>query len=1008
MEFRRTIHSLAARGVIAALVLGPLALGCSGQARHLGPDGGTNPPMDSGGADRPTGGTGGISGAGGTPPGVSPPFNPQPPLPLASRWSGAIVPEFTENYTFRVTATAPVRALIRGEQILRDWTRTGSRVATGSVWLAAGTSYDLLVEADASVADPGLIVEWESPSKHREPVPKSTVADKGLTRLDTVAPFFGGKLPTSTPSSAAVKAQAVSGNLGLTTVWSLTSTPSSPYLYAVGRQGQVKYFDPKLGNDTGKVLLDVSQGLFLGQDSGLVNMVFHPQYGVAGSPNRNYIYVYYIVAVGPAGNNRLSRFTVNEATNTVDKSTEVIMIQEPLPETLHRGGGMTFGRDGFLYVGLGEYGNPNNGQDFTHLTAGVIRIDVDQDPTKSHAIVKKSTAINQNYFIPNDNPFVGMPGVLEEYYTKGERNPHKVTMDSATGRIFTGNVGGNTATSHEEVNEVIKGGNYGWPFREGNQDLGAWTFYGSQAYPVAGRPATLIGTLQDPNLIMQRPTTCNGIDVQCPGTGQTTNGKCIIGGYVYHGNALPKLANRYLIGDCNLGVILATADDRAHGPLEYLFTAPFVGVVTFGQDRDGEVYIAGTDAQVYRLVPAGAPVGEPPLLISQTGVFTSAKDMTPAPGVIPYDVSTPLWSDGAKKKRWMIPPTDANQTIDFNADGSWNFPVGTVFVKHFELPQADGSFHRLETRFLVHGNDDRYYGVTYRWRADNSDADLQDSSSFNERVGNQTWHYPSRSECSQCHTSAANFVLGLKTAQLNRPLYYTSSGLTANMVNTLQGVGLFKSPLLPASLSQMPSVYNGTEFAQTRARAYLDANCSQCHRPGGPSRGDWDARFSTPLNMQKLIGVTPVEALGIAGAKLLAPQSLDTSILFKRLSALDGTGMPPLARNVLDDAAVSLIKAWIAGVNTQPRPGAPVATKNPGLSTRPNSPLTLSLAGTDPDGDALDYRISEMPSHGTLEGFGKDMVYTPHPDFAGTDAFTFVVSDGANASAAAAVQITVQ
>ncbi len=65
-------------------------------------------------------------------------------------------------------------------------------------------------------------------------------------------------------------------------------------------------------------------------------------------------------------------------------------------------------------------------------------------------------------------------------------------------------------------------------------------------------------------------------------------------------------------------------------------------------------------------------------------------------------------------------------------------------------------------------------------------------------------------------------------------------------------------------------------------------------------------------------------------------------------------------------------------------------------------------AGTDPDRDALDYRISQMPVHGTLEGFGKDLVYTPHPDFAGADAFTFVVSDGNNVSDPAIIQIAVQ
>jgi uncharacterized repeat protein (TIGR03806 family) len=1002
--FRATTHL----GVIAGLALTQLAVGCSSDSPDVSRGGEGGNTADAGGQ---------MGGMGGQPMGdmpntnqpISQPFNPAPPVPLMPRWSGTIVAEHSENYTFRVTASAPVRAMVNGEQILRDWTKQGSRVAVGSVWLAAGTSYALAVEADASVADPGLAVEWESPSKQRGPVPKSMIADVGVSKLDPVSPFFNGKFPQTTPSSSALKANPVSGDLGLRTVWSIASHPSTPYLYAVGRFGQIKYFDPGLGNDNGKIFLDISQGLFTGQDSGLINMVFHPQYGQVASQSRNYIYVYYIADLGGSQVNRLSRFTATEGQNTVNKSTEQILVQEPLPDTYHRGGGMTFGKDGFLYVSFGEYGNPNNGQDFSnHISAGVIRIDVDQDPKKSHPITKKSQGLNQNYFIPNDNPFVGQAGVLEEYYTKGERNPHKLTMDTATGRMFVGNVGGNTDVSQEEVNEVVKGGNYGWPFREGNRDLGSWTFVStSHTYQITGKPAQLMGTLTDASLIIERPKSCNGIDAQCPNSGNTTNGKCVIGGYVYRGNAMPKLAGRYILGDCNMGVVWATADERAHGPLEYLFSPPFIEIVTFGQDRDGELYVAGTEGSVYKIVPSGPPVGDPPAKLSQLGVFSNLKDLTPAPGVMPYEVSTPLWSDGAKKRRWMIVPTDAGQKIDVATDGSWSFPQGTVLVKHFELEQADGSDHRLETRFLVHGKDDRYYGVTYRWNADNSDADLQDPNVFDEKVGNQTWHYPSRAECGRCHNSSANYVLGLKTAQFNRPLYYPSSGLTANMVSTLQGVGLFKSPLMPASLPQMPSLHEGTAFAQDRARAYLDANCSQCHRPDGPARGNWDGRFSTPLGMQQLVGADPIEAMGITGAKVLAPQSPDTSILFKRISALDGIAMPPLAKSILDSSALSVFTAWIAAMNAQPKSAAPVAMDNLGLSLKANTELMVALAGSDADGDALDFRISRMPTHGTLDGFGKDLVYRPHPDFAGVDGFTFIVSDGANVSKAASVQLTV-
>jgi hypothetical protein len=160
--------------------------------------------------------------------------------------------------------------------------------------------------------------------------------------------------------------------------------------------------------------------------------------------------------------------------------------------------------------------------------------------------------------------------------------------------------------------------------------------------------------------------------------------------------------------------------------------------------------------------------------------------------------------------------------------------------------------------------------------------------------------------------------------------------------------------------------------------------------------------------MQKLIGVAPIEALGVTNAKLLAPQSTETSIVFRRMTATDGNAMPPLARSIVDADAVSLFKAWIAGMNAAPKAGVPVATSNLTLSTKANAPLTLVLAGTDPDGDALDYRISQMPAHGTVEGFGKDLVYTPHADFVGVDAFTFVVTDGSNASQPGTMQIAVQ
>src|SRR5262249_44823880 len=143
-------------------------------------------------------------------------------------------------------------------------------------------------------------------------------------------------------------------------------------------------------------------------------------------------------------------------------------------------------------------------------------------------------------------------------------------------------------------------------------------------------------------------------------------------------------------------------------------------------------------------------------------------DMEPAPGVIPYAVNSPLWSDGAIKRRWITLP--GGETIRFSRDGEWSFPVGTVMIKHFELADDETEpLHRrrLETRLLVVDGPGEGYGVTYRWRPDHTEADLLlDGLNENipirtrDSVRSQTWSFPSRDECLKCHTTASGFVLG--------------------------------------------------------------------------------------------------------------------------------------------------------------------------------------------------------------------------------------------------------
>ena len=171
------------------------------------------------------------------------------------------------------------------------------------------------------------------------------------------------------------------------------------------------------------------------------------------------------------------------------------------------------------------------------------------------------------------------------------------------------------------------------------------------------------------------------------------------------------------------------------------------------------------------------PDGLLPPLLSQTGAFRDTRQLSASDGLIPYDLNVSFWSDGAHKLRWMALP---EAKIGFAPRGEWKFPAGTVFVKHFELATNESQpleRRRLETRLLVCAANGSVYGASYKWRPDNSDADLLPTN-LTENIlirtatgtRTQTWYYPSREDCRTCHTDRAGGVLGLKTRQFNSDL----------------------------------------------------------------------------------------------------------------------------------------------------------------------------------------------------------------------------------------------
>ena len=352
--------------------------------------------------------------------------------------------------------------------------------------------------------------------------------------------------------------------------------------------------------------------------------------------------------------------------------------------------------------------------------------------------------------------------------------------------------------------------------------------------------------------------------------------------------------------------------------------------------------------------------GPIPERLSATGAFDDTRALRPAAALIPYDVNTPFWSDGASKRRWVAVPCERPENVAAvhpSPTGSWDFPAGTVFVKHFELAADEtrpGATRRLETRLLVRDATGGVYGVSYRWRNDGTDADLvREPRRETYRVTSATgpreraWSFPGPADCRQCHTPSAGGVLGVSTRQLNSDLTYLN-GVTDNQLRTWSRLGLFEPPLDERAIPRLPRLARPDDRGRSledRARSFLDANCAQCHRPGGVA-ADFDAQYDTPLAAQGLLGAPARINLAVDGARLIAPNDPWRSILLARVNTLEPVKMPPLAHEVIDREAVRLLEAWITSL-----PGPPVAGP-PSIQPRGGDfrkPVRVTLTNPDPD-----------------------------------------------------------
>jgi glucose/arabinose dehydrogenase len=343
-------------------------------------------------------------------------------------------------------------------------------------------------------------------------------------------------------------------------------------VFVATQQGVIHVIPAGARPDKTHVFLDIHDRVRYSDkenEEGFLGLAFHPRY----RRNRELFVFYTDRKAAPKHVNVLVRYRVhkdNPDRADPDSAEEILRIERPYWN--HDGGTLCFGPDGYLYVVLGDGGaggDPqNNGQSLTSWLGRILRIDVD---------AKEG---GKAYAVPADNPFAGRPDARPETWAYGLRNVWRMAFDRKTGVLWAADVGQNL---YEEIDLIVKGGNYGWKLREGLHPFG----------PKGSGPR--------PDLIDPIWEYHHSVGV------------CIIGGHVYRGSALPELDGHYIYGDFTTGKIWALRHDAAAGRVvaSRPIRSPGQPMLSFGEDEAGEAYFLTTSLTgkaIYRFQRAtGAP-----------------------------------------------------------------------------------------------------------------------------------------------------------------------------------------------------------------------------------------------------------------------------------------------------------------------------------------------------------------------------------------------------------------
>jgi uncharacterized repeat protein (TIGR03806 family) len=686
---------------------------------------------------------------------------------------------------------------------------------------------------------------------------------------------------------------------------------SSNRLFVVEQGGVIYVFENREDVTEKEIFLDIQEVVSRdGNEEGLLGLAFHPDF-----ESNNEFFVYY--STRPRAS-VISRFKVSaDNPNQADRDSEEELMRIEQPYSNHNGGSMRFGPDGYLYIGLGDGGladDPHShAQNLSTLLGSILRIDVNN---KDNGLA---------YAIPKDNPFVDHPDARGEIWAYGLRNVWRLAFDHETGALWAGDVGQDRV---EEINLIVKGGNYGWDIREGFQPFEPSTQH---------KPFDLI----DPLVEYARQ-----------------DGQSVTGGLVYRGKDLTEFQGDYFYGDYLSGNVWSLKSDSGTPISNVLVAETGLEIAAFGEDANGRMLLCAFDGNLYELryreFDREKIAASFPRRLSETGLFASVPDNQPVEGAIPYEMNLPFWSDYAVKDRYLVLPEQ--KSVVFDERNKWQFPIGTVFIKTFWMHLNRVNLEdpkRLETRLLVRAPDG-WEPYTYVYNDEQTEAFLLDGAltkpveiRTEEGLITQPYYFPSRSDCFACHTKAEGFVLGMTTRQMNRTLHYR--GESENQIALLDRLEIFENGPGKAvsDLEAFPhwsfgnfdrsETANQDDRGEAKggsgslivpegdktelARAWLEVNCAVCHRPEGIAPHERDMRFHAPLDRLRLIGEKPRQGqLSPPGSELIKPAAPFESELFFRINRRGPRQMPPLATQVIDPIAYEVIRQWIQDMPARDAP----------------------------------------------------------------------------------------